>query len=79
MANDLNALVPLHATAIVPRAVGRLDDKEMRVIDQPLVEHIDLEPLPAKLVDERLRILTGREPRTPNLANLLRLGRREGP
>lgn len=47
MANDLNALVRLHATAIVPRAVGRLDDKEMRVIGQPLVEHIDLEPLPA--------------------------------
>ncbi len=65
MAVDLNALVRVHATAIVPRAVGRLDDNEMRVIGQRLVEHldIDLEPLLARLVEERLELLT--RPETP--------------
>jgi hypothetical protein len=60
MAVDLNALVRVHATAIVPRAVGRLDDNELRVIGQRLVEHldIDLEPLLARLVEERLEVLT---------------------
>ncbi len=60
MAVDLNALVRVHGTALLPRAVGRLDDNEMRVIGQRLVEHldIDLEPLLAKLVEERLDILT---------------------
>lgn len=59
MAVDLNALVRVHATAILPRAVGRLDDSEMRVIGQRLVKHldIDLEPLLARLVEERLEQL----------------------
>jgi len=60
MAVDLNALVRVHATAMLPRAVGRLDDHEMRVIGQRLAEHldIDLEPLLARLVEERLELLT---------------------
>ncbi len=60
MAIDLNALVRIHAKAVLPRAVGRLDDNEMRIIGQRLVEHldIDLEPLLASLVDERLEVLT---------------------
>ncbi|MEJ7717403.1 MAG: hypothetical protein WKF31_05335 [Thermoleophilaceae bacterium] len=60
MAVDLNALVRVHATAMLPRAVGRLDDHEMRVIGQRLAEHldIDLEPLLARLVEERLEPLT---------------------
>ncbi len=62
MAIDLNALVRVHASAILPRAVGRLDDNELRVVGQRLVEHldIDLEPLLARLVEERLEALTGR-------------------
>jgi len=61
MAIDLNALVRVHASAILPRAVGRLDDNELRVIGQRLVEHldIDIEPLLARLVEERLEALTG--------------------
>jgi mRNA-degrading endonuclease toxin of MazEF toxin-antitoxin module len=60
MAIDLNALVRVHASAMLPRAVGRLDDNEMRVVGQRLVEHldIDLEPLIARLVEERLEQLT---------------------
>lgn len=60
MAIDLNALIRVHRTAILPRAVGRLDDNEMRVIGQRMVEHldIDLESLLTKLVDERLEALT---------------------
>ncbi len=60
MAVDLNALVRVHATAILPRAVGRLDDNEMRVIGQRLVQHLDIdfEPLLARLVEERLELLT---------------------
>ena len=60
MAIDLNALVRVHASAILPRAVGRLDDTEMRVVGQRLIEHldVDLEPLLARLVEERLETLT---------------------
>ena len=63
MAIDLNALVRVHATAVLPRAVGHLDDNEMRVIGQRLVEHldIDLEPLLARLVEEHLDQLTSPE------------------
>jgi hypothetical protein len=63
MAIDLNALVRVHATALLPRAVGHLDDSEMRVIGQRLVEHldIDLEPILARLVEERLDQLTSPE------------------
>ncbi|HWX44994.1 MAG TPA: hypothetical protein VNY52_06700 [Solirubrobacteraceae bacterium] len=61
VAIDLNALVRVHSSAILPRAVGRLDDNELRVVGQRLVEHldIDLEPLLARLVEERLEALTG--------------------
>lgn len=60
VAIDLNALVRVHASALLPRAVGRLDDNEMRLVGQRLVEHldIDLEPLLARLVEERLEQLT---------------------
>lgn len=63
MAIDLNALVRVHATAVLPKAVGHLDDNEMRVIGQRLIEHldIDLEPLLARLVEERLEQLTSPE------------------
>lgn len=63
MAVDLNALVRVHASAVLPRAVGHLDDNEMRVIGQRLVEHldVDLEPLLARLVEERLDQLTAPE------------------
>jgi hypothetical protein len=61
MAVDLNALVRVHATAFLPRAVGRLDDNELRVLGQRLAEHldIDLEPLIAARVEQRLDELTG--------------------
>ena len=60
MAVDLNALVRVHATAMLPRAVGALDDSEMRVIGQRLATHldIDLEPLIAAGVEQRLDELT---------------------
>lgn len=60
MAVDLNALVRIHASAMLPKAVGRLDDNEMRVVGERLVEHldVDLEPLLARLVEERLEQLT---------------------
>jgi mRNA-degrading endonuclease toxin of MazEF toxin-antitoxin module len=60
MAIDLNALVRVHASAMLPKAVGRLDDNEMRLVGQRLVEHldVDLEPLLARLVEERLEQLT---------------------
>ena len=60
MAIDLNALVRVHASAMLPRAVGALDDGEMRVIGQRLAEHldIDLEPLIAAGVERRLDELT---------------------
>lgn len=60
MAVDLNALVRIAASAILPRPVGRLDDNEMRVIGERLVEHldIDLEPVVAHQVEERLAQLT---------------------
>lgn len=60
VAVDLNALVRVHASAFLPKAVGRLDDNEMRVLGQRLAEHldIDLEPLIAMRVEERLDALT---------------------
>lgn len=60
MAVDLNALVRIHRSAFVPRAVGRLDDNEMRVIGERLAEHldIDLEPLIAAKAEARLELLT---------------------
>lgn len=56
MVVDLNALVHIHASAMLPRPVGRLDDNEMRVIGERLVDHldIDLEPLVTRLVEQRL-------------------------
>lgn len=59
MAVDLNALVRIHRTAFLPRAVGRLDDAEMRALGERLAEHldIDVEPLVAARVEERLREL----------------------
>lgn len=61
MAVDLNALVRVHASAILPRAVGRLDDNEMRVIGERLIEHldVDLDPLLTRLVDERIARILG--------------------
>jgi hypothetical protein len=60
MAIDLNALVRVHATAMLPKAVGHLDDNELHVVGRRLAEHlnIDLEPLLARLVEERLDALT---------------------
>jgi len=60
VAIDLNALVRVHASAFLPKAVGRLDDNEMRAIGERLAEHldIDLEPLIAMRVEERLEMLT---------------------
>lgn len=60
VAIDLNALVRVHASAMLPRAVGRLDDNELRIIGQRVIEHldIDLEPLLTRLVEERLDVLT---------------------
>jgi hypothetical protein len=65
VAVDLNALVRVHASAMLPKAVGHLDDAELRVLGERLVEHldIDLEPLLARLVEERLEALT--RPDTP--------------
>ena len=59
MAIDLNALVRVHATAFLPRAVGRLDDNQLRVLGERLAEHldIDLEPLIAARVEQRLDAL----------------------
>lgn len=60
VAIDLNALVRVHVSALLPKSVGRLDDNEMRVVGQRLAEHldIDLEPLIAARVEERLEALT---------------------
>ena len=60
MAIDLNALVRIHSTAFLRRPVGRLDDNELRVVGERLAEHldIDLEPLIAARVEERLEALT---------------------
>jgi hypothetical protein len=60
VAIDLNALVRVHGSAFLPKAVGRLDANEMRVVGQRLAEHldIDLEPLIATRVEERLDALT---------------------
>ena len=56
MAVDLNALVRIHVSAMLPSPVGRLDDNEMRVVGERLVEHLDIdfEPLVARLVDQRV-------------------------
>lgn len=60
MAVDLNALVRIHTSAMIPRPVGRLDANEMRVIGERLLQHldVDLEPLVARLVEERLAHLS---------------------
>jgi hypothetical protein len=63
MAVDLNGLLRIGCGALLPRAVGNLDDNEMRVIGERLVAHldIDLEPIIARQVEERLQQLTGPE------------------
>lgn len=63
MAVDLNGLLRIACEALLPRAVGRLDDNEMRVIGERLVAHldIDLEPIVAHQVEERLQQLSGPE------------------
>lgn len=63
MAVDLNGLLRIGCEALLPRAVGRLDDNEMRVIGERLVAHldIDLEPIVAQQVEERLQQLSGPE------------------
>jgi hypothetical protein len=60
MAVDLNALSRIHVSAMLPRPVGRLDDNEMRVINERLVEHLDIdfEPLLSRLVERRVERLT---------------------
>lgn len=60
VAIDLNALVRVHASAFLPKAVGRLDENEMRELGERLAEHldIDLEPVVARRVEERLEALT---------------------
>ncbi len=61
MAVDLNALVRVGGGAMLPRHVGRLDANEMRVIGERLVDHldVDLEPVVARHVEERLAELSG--------------------
>lgn len=63
VAVDLNGLLRIGCEALLPRAVGRLDDNEMRVIGERLVDHldVDLEPIVARQVEERLQQLTGPE------------------
>jgi hypothetical protein len=63
MAVDLNGLLRIGCEALLPRSVGKLDDNEMRVIGERLVAHldIDLEPVIAREVEERLQQLTGPE------------------
>lgn len=65
VAVDLNSLVRVHASAFLPKAVGRLDENEMRVVGERLAEHldIDLEPVIARQVEERLEALTPPEER----------------
>lgn len=60
---DLNGLLRIGCEALLPRAVGRVDDNEMRVIGERLVAHldIDLEPIVARQVEERLQQLFGPE------------------
>ncbi len=64
VAVDVNALVRVQASAFLPKAVGRLDDNELRVLGERLAEHleIDVEPLIAKRVEERLEVLTRPDP-----------------
>lgn len=66
MAIDVNALVRVHGSAFAPKAVGRLDDNELRVLGERLAEHldIDLELVIAKQVEERLEALTRPDPPT---------------
>lgn len=40
---DLNSLVRIHETAIAGRPIGRLDDREQRVIGERLVDHLDID------------------------------------
>ncbi len=63
MAVDINGLLRVGCEALLPRTVGRLDDNEMRVIGERLVDHldIDLAPIVARQVEERLQQLTGPE------------------
>lgn len=63
MAVDLNGLLRIGCEALLPRTVGNLDDNEMRVIGERLVAHldIDLEPVIAREVEERLQQLAGPE------------------
>jgi hypothetical protein len=63
MAIDLNALVRIHSSAFLPKAAGSLDDSELRVLGHRLAEHldIDLEPVIAARVQERLEVLTSPE------------------
>jgi mRNA-degrading endonuclease toxin of MazEF toxin-antitoxin module len=61
VAVDLNALTRLSTSLLLPRPVGALDTNEMRVIGERLVTHLDLdlEPIIAAQVEERLTKLTG--------------------
>lgn len=63
MVVDLNGLLRIGCDVLLPRAVGQLDDNEMRVIGERLVAHldIDLEPIVARQVEDRLQQLTGPE------------------
>lgn len=65
MAVDINALIRVHGSAFVPKAVGRLDDNELRVLGERVAEHldIDLEPLVTKQVEERMEVVTRPNPR----------------
>jgi hypothetical protein len=60
MVGSMGPPVCVHASTFLPKAVGRLDDNEMRIVGQRLAEHlgIDLEPLVAARVEERLEALT---------------------
>lgn len=63
MAVDLNGLLRIGCEALLPRSVGILDDNEMRVIGERLVAHldIDLDPVIAREIEDRLQQLTGPE------------------
>jgi len=67
MAIDVNAPIRVHRSALLPKAVGRLDDNELRVVGERLAEHldVDLERLIAKQVEDRLEILTRPDPTEP--------------
>ena len=63
VAVDLNGLTRLSTSLLLSRTVGSLDGNEMRVIGERLVTHLDLdiEPIIAAQVEERLTHLTGPE------------------